>query len=135
MHNTWVMSARALLFAFVAIHSSQALQAQSAATSSKVLDAQVNEAKIRQTLDSVTKIHFLETPLLESLEFLEDKHKIEIVVDRKALDEAGIETSPAITLELKNISLRAALIQMLRPLDLTFIVIDEVLLITIPEVA
>jgi hypothetical protein len=51
-------------------------------------------------------------------------------LDRPALDEAGIGADSPVTVSLHNISLRSALKLTLRSLQLTWIIQDEVLLIT-----
>ncbi len=91
--------------------------------------------KIELALASETEVEFVETPLCEAIEVLKERHNIEIHIDRKALDDVGVSTDEPITLKLKGISLRAALRLMLRELALTFMIQDEVLLITTPEQA
>jgi uncharacterized protein YfaS (alpha-2-macroglobulin family)/TolA-binding protein len=97
----------------------------------------VSEAtkKILKTLDSPTRLEFIETPLHDVVSFLKDYHGIEIQIDRKALHDVGIGSDTPITRDLKGITLRSALQLMLRDLDLTYVIQDEVLLITTPEQA
>jgi len=90
---------------------------------------------IREALRSKTAVEFVETPLSDVVEFLRDKHKIEIQIDTKALEDVGIGTDTAITRHLKDITLKSALRLILRDLDLKYVVFDEVLLITTPEEA
>ncbi|MCH8921575.1 MAG: hypothetical protein IIA67_00325 [Planctomycetes bacterium] len=94
-----------------------------------------NEEKIVNALKDETEIDFLETPLVEVIDFLKDLHGIEIQLDRRALEEAGFGDDTPVTRNLKGISLRSALRLMLRDLELTYVIKDEVLLITTPEVA
>lgn len=92
------------------------------------------EQKIEVTLRSPTQLDFIETPLQDVVDYLKDFHHIEIQVDRKALDEAGMDPSTAaITKNLKGISLRSALNLVLGDHELTYLVQDEVLLITTLE--
>ena len=93
------------------------------------------EKKIRKALDSPTSLEFTETPLNDVIDYLKDLHNIEIQVDNKALDEAGVASDTAITKSLKGISLRSALRLMLGPLELSYVIKDEVLLITTKEKA
>ena len=93
------------------------------------------EQRIFQSLDDVTNLEFIETPLADIVEFLKDNHNIPIEIDTKALDDVGLSTDVPVTRNLKGISLRSALRLMLRELDLTYMVRDEVLLITTPEEA
>lgn len=91
------------------------------------------EAKIFKALDSTTSLQFLEQPLGDVVAFLEDKHKIEIQLDTQALDTAGVNTDSPVTIDVEGISLKSALRLMLKTIDLTYTVRDEVLLITTTE--
>jgi hypothetical protein len=93
------------------------------------------EKKITAALKSPTQVDFIETPLQDVIDFLKDYHGIEIQIDTKALNDVGIDPTTPITKNLKGISLRSALKLMLRELELTYVVQDEVLLITTPEEA
>jgi hypothetical protein len=92
-------------------------------------------AAIERALDSATQIEFVETPLQDVVDYLKDYHHMEIQIDTKALKEAGIEPTRPITKNLKGISLRSALKLMLREIKLTYVIQDEVLLITTPQEA
>ncbi|MHC4180568.1 MAG: hypothetical protein ACYSWU_23965, partial [Planctomycetota bacterium] len=92
--------------------------------------------KIEKALKEPTDLEFIETPLWDVILYLKKKHKIEIQIDRKALDDVGLDSwITPITKNLKGISLRSALRLTLRDLDLTYVIQDEVLLITTPEEA
>ena len=93
------------------------------------------EERIEAALGEPTSIEFVETPLSDVLDFLKDLHAIEIQLDTKALDAASIGSDTPVTRNLKNISLSAALRQLLGHLGLTYVVRDEVLLITTPDAA
>ena len=93
------------------------------------------EAAIKKALAEPTKIKCSELPLTELVERLRDLHKIEIQIDKKALDEVAINHETPITRDVQGISLRSALRLMLRELGLTYMIHNEVLLITTPEEA
>ena len=93
------------------------------------------EKRIDDALKSPTEVVFVEATLQEVIDFLKEKHKIEIKIDTKDLQEAGIGTDTPVTVDLKGISLRSALRLMLKDLGLTYLIKDEVLRITTPEVA
>jgi len=95
----------------------------------------VAEIKILRALDSPTTFDFDDTPLAEVVDYLKDFHKIEIQIHERALEDVGIGSDTPITRHLKGITLRSALRLMLKELDLTYIIRDEVLLITTPEEA
>ncbi len=46
--------------------------------------------KIIRALDEPTQLEFIETPLAEVIDYLKDLHGIEIQLDQKALDAAGV---------------------------------------------
>ena len=82
-----------------------------------------------------TKIDFNGTPLTDVIERLKDYHKIEIQLDRKALEEAGIGLDINVTRKLKENSLKAALRQFLDEGTFTFLIDHESLLITTTDAA
>ena len=93
------------------------------------------ETKILDALDEPTTIEFVEQPLQDVIDFFKDQHKIEILLDQRGLDDVGLATDTPVTRTLKGLSLRAVLNLILRDLDLTYVIRDEVLLITTPEEA
>lgn len=93
------------------------------------------ELKIRAAISRPTAIDFIDTPLSDAMQFLGDSHNISIIIDTKALSEAGIGTNEPINLKLKGVALQSALKIMLKPLGLTTIVADEVLKVTTVQVA
>jgi len=93
------------------------------------------EKKIDDALKSPTQLEFIETPMQDVIDYLKDYHGIEIQIDAKALDQVGVGTDTPITKNLKGISLRSALRLMLHEMDLTYVIQDEVLLVTTPEEA
>ncbi|MFZ1935680.1 MAG: hypothetical protein WCB27_15250 [Thermoguttaceae bacterium] len=94
-----------------------------------------NVARIEAALASPTELVFVEAPLVDVLDYLKQRHCIEIQTDHKALEDTGVGTDSPVTVDLKGISLRSALNLMLRNLNLTWIIEDEVLIITTVEEA
>jgi 2-phospho-L-lactate guanylyltransferase (CobY/MobA/RfbA family) len=93
------------------------------------------EERIAQALKEPTRFEFLDTPLQDVVETLKDLHQIDIQIHKRALEEEGIPPDSPVTRDLKGISLRSALRLMLGELDLTYVITDEVLLITTQEEA
>jgi len=89
--------------------------------------------RIEAALKTETAIDFSETPLKEMVAFLAKTHDIAIVLNNRALEEVGIGPDTPVSRTLRGISLRSALRLMLRDLGLTYVVRDEVLVITTPE--
>jgi hypothetical protein len=105
-----------------------------AAGDATVFGLTMNE-KIAQALASPTQWEFVDTPLADVIDFFKDYHKINIELDKKELEDAGVAADTPITANLKNISLATALRYVLPQIGLTYIAQDEVLLITTPEIA
>ena len=78
---------------------------------------------------------FTDTPLEEVVNLLQEDYGIPIQIDRPALEAIGLDPNEPVTVNLHNISLRSALRLMLKKLQLTYIIQDEVLMITTPEEA
>jgi hypothetical protein len=95
-------------------------------------------SKIEQALQSPLRsagLDFVEQPLEEVVNFLQDDYGIAIQLDLPALKEAGVGPEVAVTVNLHKITLRSGLRLMLEKLGLTFVIRDEVLMITSPEEA
>ena len=91
--------------------------------------------RIDAALDSPTRLEFTDTPLSDVVEFLKGYHRIEIQLDKKALDDVGVAPDVPVTVNLRGVTLRAALKQILHGLGLAFDIENEVLTITTPETA
>ena len=92
------------------------------------------ESALRSPLRG-TGLDFTDTPLEEVVNLLQDDYDIPIQIDVPALDEIGIAPDEPVTINLHGVSLRSALRLMLKNLQLTYIIQDEVLMITTPEAA
>lgn len=96
--------------------------------------------EIEGTLDLPLKapVKHKEQPFHEVMNALQEAYNLPIVIDLAALEEVAITPETKVTVDLRNISLRSALKMILKQpdlTDLTFIVDDEILLITTKEVA
>jgi hypothetical protein len=80
-------------------------------------------------------LDFVDTPLEEIVSALQDAYKIPVQLDRPALDEIGLDSSEPVTISLNNVSLRSAMRLMLEQLQLTYMIRDEVLMITTRDAA
>ncbi len=67
------------------------------------------EAAIEAALRSPTQLEFKDTPLPDVIDYLKDYHQIEIQLDKKALDEAGIAKDVHVNCNLGGMPLRSAL--------------------------
>lgn len=86
--------------------------------------------EIERALSRPITFEFDQTPLTDVLEFIHDFTGINVVPDQQGLQLAGIEPDHPITLNLRNVTLKSALKLLLEPIELTYLIRDEVLLIT-----
>ncbi|MFM7136592.1 MAG: hypothetical protein ACKO1M_05930, partial [Planctomycetota bacterium] len=94
------------------------------------------EREIYQSLDKpVSNWQFNESPLRDVKQAIEDQFRIPVEIDGRALEDLGLDLDTPITQSLSGVSLRSALKRMLGPIDLAYIIKDEVLLITTKEKA
>ena len=89
--------------------------------------------KIRQELENPTAVDLTDVELVQAVEYFADKHDIPIVIDTNALEDFGIGRDQPITCQTKRLPLRNTLRILLGQLELTFVVRDEVLLVTTIE--
>ncbi|NND97313.1 MAG: hypothetical protein HKN47_08305 [Pirellulaceae bacterium] len=90
---------------------------------------------ITKALDQEQSVRFIETPLQDAVMQLSNQSQIPMVVDRRALEEIGLTPDTPVVMEIESVSLRSLLRLMLRELDLTYMVKDEILQITTIEAA
>jgi len=90
------------------------------------------ESALRAPLHS-SGIDYADVPLQEIVDQLQGEYSIPIKLNKPALEEAGIGSDSPVTIQLHNISLRSALRLTLKPLGLTYVIQNEVLLITTRE--
>jgi antitoxin component YwqK of YwqJK toxin-antitoxin module len=89
--------------------------------------------KMAEALDQETVLDFMQTPLRDVTSYLSDSHEIPVVIDRRALDTAGVKRDAPVTITVWGISLRAGLQLALKPLGLAVVYRHGVLLITTLE--
>ncbi|QDU62516.1 hypothetical protein Pan216_33830 [Planctomycetes bacterium Pan216] len=85
---------------------------------------------IESQLGKRMSIAFDDTTLRDVVKHLAKTAKINIVLDQNGLDLLGLDPDVPVSLELSNVPLRQVLELMLEPLVLTYLVRDDVLVIT-----
>jgi tetratricopeptide (TPR) repeat protein len=96
------------------------------------------EERIDNALGSplkATGLDFTEEPLENVVNFLQDEYDIPIQLDEPAIEDAGLTRDEPVTIRLQNVTLRSALRLMLKAKQLTYMIQDEVMIITTPEEA
>ena len=96
-------------------------------------EAAAKEA-VERALQRKVSLQYDAAPLDGIARQVADLAGVPVQIDRKALEDLGIGTDAPVSFRVSNVSLRSALNLMLRNLDLTYEIRDEVLLITTPEV-
>lgn len=92
-----------------------------------------NVARIEEALLAPGQVEFVDAPLSEVVEQLQQRFGIAIGIDAAALEEVGITKESPVTGSYSDISLRSILNHLLRPLQLTYVIRDEILVITTQE--
>ncbi|REK10543.1 MAG: hypothetical protein DWQ37_16245 [Planctomycetota bacterium] len=97
-----------------------------------------NEEKILAALEQPTEINFVDRPLRDVVEYLGEYHRkdgLQVQFDSRAMEDIGIESDVPVSINVKGLSLRAALSLLLSDHDLVALVKDDVLMITTADVA
>lgn len=96
-----------------------------------------SEKRLYDALDqTVDELNFQETPLRDVINQLKDKYDIPILADKRAFEDAGLDLdTTVVTQNVSGISLRSALRLILGDIDLTYLIKDEVMLITTKDKA
>lgn len=92
-------------------------------------------ARYERALQRTVTLHAQELPLDQVLKQLADKAGISIHIDTLALEDASILPNQPVTLDASDVSLSAALKQLLGPLYLAWILKSETMIVTTPEKA
>ncbi len=98
------------------------------------LDWKASE-RIQQALGVEVSLDFVDAPLSEVAAFIEQQYRIPVIIDRRALDDCGLGSDTPVTISVSGVSLRSGLRLLLKELDLTYTIENEVLKITTPEAA
>jgi RNA polymerase sigma factor (sigma-70 family) len=86
--------------------------------------------RMEAKLGGLVTVNFKEYPLEKAAQDLSTYTGANIVIDKKRLAEAGVSPDSPVTLMAKEITLRSVLKYLLSPLQLSYQVVDDVLLIT-----
>ncbi len=88
------------------------------------------EEKLRRALDKPTNVEWLELALEDCVTYLSEFHGINIILDKTKLTEEGVALDQPITLKLQGVTLRSVLKLLLEPVQLTYMIQNEVMKIT-----
>ena len=89
---------------------------------------------IEAKLDDKAQLELLKgTTLEEGLNLISRQFGFPIEIDGRALSKAGVKPDVPVELSIKDVSLRGALVALLKPLDLVWHVGDDVMTVTTPR--
>jgi hypothetical protein len=88
---------------------------------------------LENSLNAIVKVDFVEEPLKDVIQRISDIVDVPIVLSLKKLEEASVSPDTPITKALKGITLRSVLRTILKDLELTYAIRDEMIHITTPE--
>jgi RNA polymerase sigma factor (sigma-70 family) len=90
-------------------------------------------SEVEAKLDKPVSLVVSEKPLSEVVNMLQSQTGLSIVLDNQSLQRKGLTGLASVTIATKDLALRKVLKYMLRPLDLTYQIEDNYLLITTTE--
>ncbi|MEZ6072557.1 MAG: hypothetical protein R3C10_20420 [Pirellulales bacterium] len=93
----------------------------------------LSKEEIKVKLAEMTDLEFVEAELIEVAQTISRRHHMPVVLDRPALEDAGLGVDLPVTESLAGLRLDTALDLLLRDAELTYIVQDGHLLITTAE--
>ena len=93
-------------------------------------DVEPAEEKILSALDKPTNVEFVDLALEDAIKYLQDYHSINIWLNKQTLTDEGVALDQPVTLKLAEVRLESILNLLLQPLQLDWVIQDEVLKIT-----
>ena len=99
----------------------------------KTVELSAKEKKIIEALDKPLTINFNERPLEEALQDLSNQLDVQLLLDKKSLEDLLIDLKKGVSLQAKGLSARTVLRSILGAQGLTFVVKDETIQIVTVE--
>lgn len=93
--------------------------------------------KIRKTLDQVIALDYAGQSFSEAIQHLRDRTQLPIVLDQIALQQLGLIDGMPFNIEMRNVGgkVRSALQHLLGTFNLTYVILEDCMLITTEETA
>ncbi|MFG0334179.1 MAG: hypothetical protein ACF8TS_12510, partial [Maioricimonas sp. JB049] len=88
------------------------------------------EIRVRKSLSQPVSLHFDSVPLVEVMAHIATQHAINVKVDDPGLADVGVTSNEPVTIHVDGIQLKSALNLILKPLELDYMIEDEVLQVT-----
>jgi len=123
----------ALLFVFLSLAALAPQASGQTSLSINGADADRDEELLEKALLRRGSIDFQATPLHDALVALSQQFQAPLVLARRKLEEAGVPRDTPVTMKLDNLPLQAILRRILADLELSYTVVDGVILVSSPE--
>lgn len=91
--------------------------------------------QVKQTFAEPVQFEFDETPLGEAIEVIAEQSDFSVTFDDAALDNLGLDSDTLVTRSVANVALRTGMELILKPIDLTYVIRDGMVVITSREAA
>ena len=88
------------------------------------------ERRLQSALKVQVTVNFVETPLIDALDFLAEQAELSIRIDRRAFEDAGHSGDEPVTLVHAGISAESALKLLLDEMKMAFVIQNDVLTVT-----
>ncbi len=88
------------------------------------------EEKIEAALETIVGFEFPGNPLSDVVALLSEQHEIPILVDEEELSNEGLSVDDEVKIVTSGVSMRNGLALMLEPLQLTYVIKNDVMMIT-----
>jgi type II secretory pathway component GspD/PulD (secretin) len=97
---------------------------------STAIESDSIQRQLRTMLEKPASVDFVETPLTDVLQLLQAQSGVRMLIDTKALEEAGVSTDVRLSIKASEMSCAATLQHLFRPLELTWVYRDDALVVT-----
>jgi hypothetical protein len=103
--------------------------------SAETVPTTAKERAILRALVAPITVQFRDTRFQDVIEYLQDRTGQTILLDKAALDDAGVSYDTPVTLKLRGVTLRSVLLKVLRDLGLTYVVKEQAIQVVSPRQA
>jgi len=98
-----------------------------------IILGQEKHRPLHDSLDKPVTVLLRDKPLWKAMESIGDKLQVPIMLDIRSLEEYGIDSATPVSGKFAEVPMRFVLKRLLHELDLTYMIRDEVILVTTPE--
>ncbi len=93
------------------------------------------EAKLLRALDATVSLQLSNQRLQDVVDYIQDRTGQTIILDKQAMEDAGVSYDTPVNVNLRGVTLRTALQKVFRDLGLTYVIKDELIQVVTPAQA